>query len=186
MTDSEFKTDFCWAILEPPIHFVVHGRPQQRGSKKPMHVHKKDGSLATNKRGDPMIVTPDSNVKSRNWMNAVRDKAVEAMGERQVFRGPVILHAKFMFARPKSHFGTGRNANKLKASAPRWRPTRPDLSKLMRSLEDALSGVVYADDDQIIGYAHPCKQWAEKGEMTEVWVYEVDPDQQTSQPTTLF
>ena len=61
----------------------------------------------------------------------------------------------FLFPRPKSHFGTGRNADKLKASAPVHCISRAhgDTSKLIRSTEDAISASsgypVIEDDSQV-------------------------------------
>jgi crossover junction endodeoxyribonuclease RusA len=71
--------------------------------------------------------------------------------------GPVRLEIVFLFPRPKSHFGTGRNADKLKASAPEHCTTRAygDTSKLIRSTEDAISASsgypVIEDDSQVYG-----------------------------------
>jgi len=53
--------------------------------------------------------------------------------------GPVCISLTFYLPRPKS--------------APRrvvHPATRPDLSKLVRSVEDALTGIVYRDDAQIM------------------------------------
>ena len=38
----------------------------------------------------------------------------------------------FRFVRPKSHYGTGRNAKKLKPSAPPHHTQKPDATKLLR------------------------------------------------------
>ena len=44
----------------------------------------------------------------------------------------------FFFARPRSHYRTGRNAHLLRDDAPIAPTSAPDLSKLIRSTEDAL------------------------------------------------
>jgi Holliday junction resolvase RusA-like endonuclease len=63
---------------------------------------------------------------------------------------PLILECDFYFERPASHFGSGRNAGKLKPSA-RPEPTgRPDLSNLVKLIEDALNGNAYKDDSRIV------------------------------------
>ena len=61
--------------------------------------------------------------------------------------GPVEVSLAFTFARPKSHF-TGKGA--LRAGAP-VTPGKPDIDKLCRAVLDALTGVVYADDAQVVG-----------------------------------
>jgi hypothetical protein len=76
--------------------------------------------------------------------------------------GALELRATFVFPRPKSHFGTGRNAGKLKPSAPALVTTRPDLDKLVRAIGDALTGVVFSDDAHLAvvhaekHYGSPC------------------------------
>ena len=57
------------------------------------------------------------------------------------------LQACFWLPRPKGHFGTGKNAGKLKKSAPLYCSTKPDLDKLLRAVCDALwqSGVLSSD-----------------------------------------
>lgn len=64
--------------------------------------------------------------------------------------GPVELEASFFFDRPKSHYGTGKNAEIVKASAPTYPTGRPDIDKLERALLDALSGVCFHDDSQVV------------------------------------
>lgn len=70
---------------------------------------------------------------------------------------PLRIETRFYVTRPKGHYGTGRNAGLLKASAPRYPTGRPDYSNLVKLIEDCLtlSGVL-ADDDQIIGPTGDC------------------------------
>lgn len=72
------------------------------------------------------------------------------MSEAKPLDGPVELAATFFFDRPKSHYGTGKNARVLKASAPRYPTGRPDLDKVERALLDALSGICFHDDSQVV------------------------------------
>jgi Holliday junction resolvase RusA-like endonuclease len=64
----------------------------------------------------------------------------------------VSIAATFYVARPAYHFGTGRNAGRLKPSAPAFPVKRSggDLDKLARALLDALTGIVYRDDSQVV------------------------------------
>lgn len=63
-----------------------------------------------------------------------------------LIRGPVSLSVVFLFHRPKGHYG----ARGLKPSAPQWHSVKPDGSKLLRALEDSLSGVLIEDDARIV------------------------------------
>ena len=57
--------------------------------------------------------------------------------------GPVIVTVDFYLPRPKSHYGTGRNAGALKPSAPAEHLTMPDLDKLTRAVGDALTRLAW-------------------------------------------
>lgn len=62
----------------------------------------------------------------------------------------VELHLRFYIARPKYHYGTGRNAGTVKDRFLSARPTgRPDLTNLQKLAEDALTGMAWKDDDQV-------------------------------------
>jgi crossover junction endodeoxyribonuclease RusA len=66
----------------------------------------------------------------------------------------VSLRCEFVFPRPQSHYGTGGNATKLKASSPRHHVKTPDLDKLVRACGDAISDacaqVLLKNDSQIV------------------------------------
>jgi len=53
------------------------------------------------------------------------------------------------YSRPKNHYGTGRNANKLKDSAPWWKTTTPDRDNADKIYLDALKGLFWSDDARI-------------------------------------
>jgi Holliday junction resolvase RusA-like endonuclease len=64
--------------------------------------------------------------------------------------GPVSVYLTLIFGRPKSHYGTGRNSLTLKAGAPTWVTTKPDIDKCQRSIFDALTDAgVWRDDSQV-------------------------------------
>jgi Holliday junction resolvase RusA-like endonuclease len=79
--------------------------------------------------------------------------------ERAGFSGyllgePLAIECDFFVRRPKGHWGTGRNARVLKERYVDARPTgRPDLSNLVKLIEDALTTLAWADDDQIVSIA---------------------------------
>ena len=105
----------------------------------------------------------ESNEKAlKPWRASVAAAALDAMGELEPLVGPLELRAIFVFPRPKAHFGTGRNAGRLKPSAPSIVSTKPDLDKLVRAVGDALTGIVYRDDSQLAivhaekHYGTPC------------------------------
>ena len=64
--------------------------------------------------------------------------------------GPVELFIAFVMPRPKCHYGSGKRSSVLRLDAPSHHTVAPDATKLTRSTEDALKGVVWADDSQVV------------------------------------
>jgi Holliday junction resolvase RusA-like endonuclease len=91
----------------------------------------------------------EDNPRTKPWRAAVAARASEAMAGQPLLTGALQLDVVFEFPRPKSHYGTGGNSGRLKASAPRFHTARPDADKLTRAIGDALTGIVYRDDSQI-------------------------------------
>lgn len=120
-----------------PITIVVHGIPRPGGGK----------IAGFNRRTGKMFVRPD-NPRTAPWRADVAAAAAQQYSG-PLLTGPVLMVYDFIFPRPKSHYGTGKNANVLKPSAPRFHTIKPDLTKIIRSTEDALTGIVYKDDSQV-------------------------------------
>ena len=97
-----------------------------------------------------MIVAPASKYQ-KPWQEAVKWSFLESEYARMIlWTEPLDVKISFCFIRPNSHFGTGKNAGLLKASAPTYPAKRPDIEKLARSTNDALTGLVWKDDSQIV------------------------------------
>lgn len=120
------------------ISFQVDGKAQPAGSKRAFR-NPHTGTIAV----------VDANAKSKPWQAEIRAAALQVFDESPL-TGPLAVTFAFTVSRPKGHFGTGKNANALKSSAPSEPIIRPDLLKLARGVEDALSGIAYRDDSQIV------------------------------------
>lgn len=128
------------------LAFTVLGKPEAGGSKRAFIVKGK------------AIVT-DANKNAGSWKQQVRTAArtaVEKSGRPLLCTGPVRLTAHFFFTRPRSHL-RGNNGD-LRKGAPVEHTQKPDVLKCMRLLEDALTGMIYIDDAQIID-EHMTKHW---------------------------
>jgi len=101
------------------------------------------------------------------WREAVKYSALNYRSMHS--RNPVRVVCTFIFERPKNHYGTGRNALNLKPSAPFSMVTKPDVDKLARAVLDALTGVLFYDDSQVISLT-VTKKYRLKDEMLGVWI----------------
>jgi Holliday junction resolvase RusA-like endonuclease len=64
---------------------------------------------------------------------------------------PLALDCTFTFARPASHFGTGRNAGVLKERyQDAWPTGRPDTDNLLKLVCEALQGNALKDDSKFV------------------------------------
>lgn len=105
----------------------------------------------------------ESSAKVKPWRDSVAWRAIEARSKVRGWRplvGPVALSMTFTFARPKSHYGTGRNVDRVLPSAPTRPDVKPDLDKIVRATKDALTTAgIYRDDAQVVEFRRPFGKW---------------------------
>lgn len=129
------------------LSFYVDGRPAPQGSKKYMG----------HRGGKPILLESSKSLKE--WREKIAWHARQArnnVAHRGVVENwPVGVQLDFYFRRPKS--------------APRFRRSpivRPDVDKLTRAVLDALTGVVFKDDSQVVGL-HATKSYLDDDSTTE-------------------
>lgn len=136
-------------MSEPLVSLVVHGMPAPQGSKRAV-VHRSTGRA----------VTMESSKRVGPWREAVKHAAL-ADGFGPNLDEALLVDMVFTFVRPRAHYRTGRNAHLLKDGVPRQPASAPDLSKLARSTEDALTDAgVWRDDARVAEYGRLAKVWA--------------------------
>lgn len=86
-------------------------------------------------------IMPD---KMREYQQKVQLAAIDVMGERPPMTGPVKLELSYWFTMPKSM------QRKRKPTPAQPKMTKPDLDNLVKCIGDALSSVVYVDDNQVV------------------------------------
>jgi Holliday junction resolvase RusA-like endonuclease len=123
------------------IEFIVYGHPATAGSKRAFPIRR--GGQFTGR-----VAVTDDSARTKSWQAQVATAAAEHDGAGCV-RGPVRLAVAFYFHRPRNHYRSGRNAHLVRNGAPAWHQVRPDLLKLTRAIEDALTGVLWHDDAQV-------------------------------------
>lgn len=126
----------------------------QRAVINPQAVMVEIGNMATKKHANGTQKRKGGELD--RYRAKVAARAHKAMAGRRLLVGAVELSAEFVFARPQSHYtSTGKIT---KSALLRFPPL--DVSKLVRAIEDAMSGVVYIDDRQITRYGDISKRYA--------------------------
>ena len=145
------------------IEFTAFGKAEPRGSKS-----------AVKSPHMKFAVVVDANKNSGPWMEHVRHVAGN-YHRGDLLTGPIRLTVTFYFAYLASHYGTGRNAGVLKRNAPvRVSGGRTgDIDKLVRGVQDALTGSIYRDDKQVCDL-HACKYYTMEAERTVIRVEEFE------------
>lgn len=136
-TGSEAGDRASGPATVPALLLTAHGTPGPQGSK-------------TRNAAGAMY---ESSAKVKPWREAVKSVALDALAHDDAWTPldePVRLEIVFTLPRPKSHYGTGRNAGVLKASAPTHPTGKPDLDKLLRSTQDALKDAGVLRDDSVV------------------------------------
>lgn len=77
----------------------------------------------------------------------IRSAAVEAMGERLPLTGPVVMVVLVILPIPSSW---SKRRQQAAASGALWPAKKPDLTNVLKAIEDACNRVVFADDAQIV------------------------------------
>ena len=137
-------------MTTPALHITVHGTPGPQGSK----TRNAAGALY------------ESSAKVKPWREAVKSAALGALAYDEAWTPldePVRVDVVFTLRRPKSHYGTGRNAGVLKPSAPQHPTGKPDLDKLVRSTQDALKDAGVLLDDSVVTAVFAAKSFVLTG-----------------------
>jgi crossover junction endodeoxyribonuclease RusA len=114
------------------LSFFVPGTPAPGGSKNAFPFKRKDGKIG--------VRVADAGKKNKLWRTVVSLYAKKAMHDqsKEIFSGPIVVTLSFSLKRSRK--GKGRP----------WPDYRPDVLKLARAVEDALTGIVWHDDAQIV------------------------------------
>lgn len=126
--------------------FTVLGKPISQGSLTAVPTNR-------NWRTVPGVrwTIKDAKPHLKPWREKVAEAAREAMHGSPLLEGPVFVRIRLMFERPSSHFLHRKDGDVLRADAPVWVTSHSegDLDKHVRSILDALTGVVFKDDCQV-------------------------------------
>ena len=136
------------------VQYSVPGEP--RGKGRPRFA----------KRGN--FVKTYTDAKTASYEDQIRFYALKAMGDSKVIEGAVRVFVSIRMAVPKSYSNKRREACLNGLEKPL---KKPDWDNVAKSICDAMNGVIYVDDTQIVE-AHITKQYAHQAEVV-VLVQEV-------------
>lgn len=113
-----------------------------------------------NRNPGGMPVPKPIDEKNAAWQSRVSAAAMQVVSQAglYLFPRPVRLEITYCFARPKNQY-KDKAKTRLKSDAPEFpiAMKRYDLDKMERAVFDGLSGILYADDSQIVR----CTHWKE-------------------------
>jgi crossover junction endodeoxyribonuclease RusA len=116
--------------------FFVPGTPVPKGSARAFY----------NKKLGRALIVQDNSEKQKPWASMVSVLA-EQSGLRPE-EGSCTVTMNFMMPRPKGHYRTNGEVRPAAQGIPHVK--KPDLDKLVRCVLDALTGIAYADDSQVV------------------------------------
>jgi crossover junction endodeoxyribonuclease RusA len=125
------------------LSITVYGLPGPQGSKRAV-IHKGTGRA---------VLFEHSHERVRNWREAVKSAVIDQMGESGVLTGPLAAVMIFTLPKPKS-------APKTRQT---WPDRKPDLSKLVRATEDALTDAAAWEDDARVVECKAAKRYPGEG-----------------------
>ena len=140
---------------------IVYGPPASMGSKRAFIC-----------KGRPILV--DVKAKQLRSFQAEMRSAMSLSKPETLITNPVTLCVRVYAQRPKGHYGTGKNANVLKANAPKYCATKPDLDKVIRAVQDCATGIWFRDDSQVVNYDGSIKIYTESEPRVEVELCDID------------
>lgn len=133
------------------IHLVVLGAPKAQARHRSF------------KRGNfTGTYDPSKGIKEA-LASVVQDQA-----PKEPLTGAISLDVTFYLPRPKGHYGSGRNALKLKKNAPEWHTSKPDIDNLEKLVQDSLNGIFWKDDSQIAVLT--CRKLYSEKPRTEIFI----------------
>lgn len=114
-----------------------------------------------------------------DWKASIRRAAAPYVtGEPLDLHCPCRVDITFLFPRPDGHFGTGKNAGKLKASAPVVHKAKPDRDNCDKAVLDTLQEMGFFRNDSSVSIGLLAKLYCPPGAHMGAFIaiYQVDED----------
>mgnify|MGYP003649162720 CR=1 FL=1 len=116
------------------------------------------------------FVSTYSPKKTKDYETLIKEAAIQCMGKHDPLETPVSLSIAFGMPLPKSY---SKKRKEACLTGIERHLKKPDLDNMIKSVSDAMNGIVYRDDGQIVTIT------ARKSYQTEpcvfIWVREIVP-----------
>lgn len=136
--------------------FLYIGIPKAQPRPRFRHVQTKDG------RHISMAYDPKDAAQYKDNLRAQITQQGPRLIERDV---PIRLHIDCYLPRPRAHYNS---KGLLKPNAPRYSTKKPDADNIKKAIMDSMTGIVWADDNQVADPHGPRKFYCAPGEQPRV------------------
>lgn len=128
-----------WTLI---LKTTVYGSPVAQPRQRHKHVKTQDGN-----EFDMNYTPSDHPVQQFKYeiKQAIKTAMVES-GHLTTTAGPVMLECRFYLPRPL------RFMRKRDPEGPMAHTNKPDLDNLYKSVQDAMAGLLWRDDSQVVSY----------------------------------
>lgn len=138
---------------EPRVKAVIYGQARPQGSPRAVIGGNGRAYVTEDRRGGRGY---------RSWRQQVSREMMED-APKEAVDGPMSVTLRVYVLRPQGHYGTGKNAGRLKESAPSLPVSGIDLDKIQRAVGDAGTGIWWRDDSRIVEWSEVRRLYAEDG-----------------------
>lgn len=116
---------------------------------------------------------------ANDFKGDIQKAAIQVGLMNALLEGPLAMATTYRLPRPKNHFGSGKKADQVKASAPRyWHTVKPDLDNIEKAVKDCLSNIRAWKDDCQVAYVIKKKIYVDglEAPMTDITIKQI-PDE---------
>ena len=130
---------------------IIYGEPVAQGRAR---------SRVVNTKGGNSFVSHYDPKKSRNYKEFIQHQILIQGKPDKLIDEPIAMSCTFHRLRPKS-----------KPKKVIWPTTKPDLDNYLKSVKDALNGLVIRDDSIVVGYKDIWKVYTLDSPRVEIILY---------------
>lgn len=157
MTKAPVRVRYTPLEYMPDFTLIVDGNPKGQPRARASVV---GGKFAR-------MYTPPT---AAEFKHAIRLAGKEAGLRGRLLEGPLRVDVTWWFARPKSHYRTGKRAHELRPDCPVWHTGKPDRDNCDKAVLDALTSIGAWRDDSQACAGEIQKKYSDGAPFTEIQI----------------